>query len=1054
MTRTFGTIIRLALIAGLVFSPTCLTPLALGQTTRASVLGIVKDEKGGAIANAKITAKNVATGLTRETTADGEGRYRISELWPGVYEVTAQQQGFAPEVRSEIDLTVGRDAVVDFMLKVGGIQESALIKGDAPLVDTTSSAVGFLVNQKQIEDLPLNGRDVLQLATLNNGVISAGAAAVGPTDVGPGRTLLSVNGARLDFNTYYLDGTITVDGFGNSPGGLGGGFLGVDALREFEVLTQNYSAEYAQSGGAVINAVTKSGTNEIHGTAFEFLRNSALDARNFFNANKLPFKRNQFGGSLGGPIKKNKTFFFLNYEGLRRREGLSSIYFVPSPQARLGNLTTGHVAIPATVAPYLALYPAGNGAIQGDQQVYRRDFNSPTNEDFFVTRIDHTLNAKHSLFGRYTFDDSSLQRTSTGVITIQNLTNRNQYATLEEQWLIGPRALNTVRVGYSRSNFDAIYGFDRPVDASLGFIPGHPVGAFNNPGASPLRGALEATENYVLNTPEVSDQFIYNRGSHSVKVGGLVRRFQLNANSPLVPDGIFLYFGGLASFLSGKPGIELAAQPGTSFYRGIRETLFGLYFQDDWKVRPNLTLNLGVRYEPISTPNEVNGQLANLRHLNDPKPTVGEPFILNPSKHNVAPRLGFAWDPRGSGRWSVRGGFGVFYAEILPMEYRFEMSNEPPFARLLFLPGIFPNGFQVAINNPIPVPGLLWIMQYNAEQPTVYQWNFNVQHQIGNSLNLTAAYVGSRGVHLETGMEVNIRRDFQIVNGQEFFPPGGGPKLNPNFGMMTFFGFNADSHYHALQLSATKRYSAGIQVQASYTYSKSLDTASFTSSVLQSQFGASDQDPFNVRADKGLSGFDIRHNFVANFLWDLPIGPGHSYGANAKGFGGKLIGGWQIGGIVAVRSGFPFTLGLGFDRAGTGISNVQSQRPNVVPGRSASSAITGNPNGYIDPTAFQLQPAGFYGNLGRDTLIGPGLRDFDFSVLKRTAITERLKTEFRFEAFNLLNHTNFASPANSNLVIFDSVDSHGVPHVPANFGQLTATSTSSRQLQFGLKFIW
>jgi hypothetical protein len=1052
-TRTFRTVTRLALIASLVFSPIYLTRVVSGQTTRATVLGIVKDEKGASISKSKVAVKNVDTGLTREAAADDEGRYRVSELPPGIYEVRAEHQGFAPELRSGIDLTVGRDAVVDFTLKVGGVQESAIIVGDAPLIDTTSSAVGFLVNTKQIEELPLNGRDVLQLATLNNGVISTGATAVGQAETGPGRTLLSVNGGRIDFNTYYLDGTQAVDGFGNSPGGLGGGFLGVDALREFEVLTSNYSAEYAQAGGAVINAVTKSGTNDIHGTAFEFLRNSALDARNFFNANKLPFKRNQFGGSVGGPIVKNKTFFFANYEGLRRSEESSGIFFVPSPAARAGKLTTGQIAIPASVVSYVNLYPAGNGPIQGDTQVFRRDANATANEDFFVTRIDHTISPKHSMFGRYEFDGSSLGQPS-GVITNQNLANRNQFVTLEEQWLISPRALNTIRAGYSRGNFGYVTAFDEPVDSSLGFIPGHPMGAFNLGGVSPLRGALEANERYVLNTPEVSDQLIYNRGSHSLKIGGVIRRYQLNADSPLLPDGIFLYFGGLGSFLAGKPGIELAAQPGTNFYRGIRETLFGLYVQDDWKVRSNLTLNLGLRYEPTSTPNEANGKLANLRAATDAKPTVGEPFILNPSKHNFAPRVGFAWDVTGSGKWSVRAGFGAFYAEILPMKYRFEMSNQPPFANLLFLPGIFPNGFQVSVNNPIPAPGLLWFMQNKAEQPTVYQWNFNVQHQVGDSLTLTAGYVGSRGVHLSTGGEINIRTDSQIVNGQKFFPASGGTKLNPHFGMMQFLAFRADSKYNGLQLSATKRYSHGVLVQAQYTFSRSIDDASSNDSVFQSQFGSSPQDPFNIAGERGLSSFDIRHNFVANLLWDLPIGPSHSLGGSSKGFEGKLLGGWQLGGILSVRSGFPFTLGLGIDRARNGISNVQSQRPNVVPGRSASSSLTGNPNGFVDSTAFQLQPEGFYGNLGRNTEIGPGLRSLDFAVQKKTSITERLKTEFRFEAFNITNHTNFANPLATNLVIFDSVNPNGTGHVPQNFGQLTATATSSRQLQFGLKFIW
>lgn len=1042
----------LAVLVALIISGSIGAARISAQTTKATVLGTVKDEGGSIIPGATVKVKSLENGLSRDVVADEEGRYRVSELLPGNYEVRCEHSGFGAEVRTGIILTVGREAVVDLILKVGDVKEEAVVKADAAQVETNSSDVSYLVNQRQIQDLPLNGRDVLQLATLINGVVTTAPNAADPTEIGPGRTLLSVNGARINGNAYFLDGTETVDGFGNSPGGLGGGFLGVDALQEFEVLTANYSAEYGQGGGAIINAVTKSGTNSFHGTGYEFLRNSALDARNFFNADKLSFKRNQFGGSAGGPIIKNKTFFFVNYEGLRQSEGGSGIFFVPSPAARLGNLTTGHVNIPASTMPYVNLYPAGNGPIDGDTQVYRRDFPSVVGENFFVTRIDHKLTDKHSLFGRYTFDDSTASQLS-GVITNLNLANRNQFVTLEEQWIASPRALNTVRFGFSRSNFADQIGFSNPAAENLSFIPGHPMGAFSVSGVSPLRGALEAGEHYLLNTYEVSDQFIYNVGAHSLKFGGLVRRFQLNADSPLVPDGLFLYFGGLPSFLSGQPALEYASPPGASYYRGIRQSLFGFYVQDDWKVRSNLTLNLGLRYEPISTPSEANNQLANLRVLTDPAPTLGAPFIKNPSKHNFGPRAGFAWDPWGDGKWSVRGGFGVFYSAILPMQYRFEISNEPPYASLNLFPAIFPDGYSQNINNPIPLPALLWAMQYNAKQPTIYQWNLSLQHQFGESMVVTVGYVGSRGNHLETGMNVNLNQDFTLVNGQKFFTPGG-QTLNPNFSAITYVDFNADSWYHGLQLSATKRYSHGIQFQASYTYAKSLDTASETDTVYQSSFGASAQDPFNLPADKGLSAFDVRHNFVANVVWDLPFGPGHKLGANATGGFRKLIEGWQASGIFNARSGFPFSVGLGMDQAGSGTNNSASQRPNVAPGHSYSSDITGNPNGYVDPAGFVLQPAGFYGNAGRDTLVGPGLWVFDFSLVKRTSITERLKTEFRFEAFNIFNHTNFANPNNANLVVFSGVDAQGNGVVPQNFGQLTSTATSSRQLQFGLKFIW
>ncbi|HKY05692.1 MAG TPA: TonB-dependent receptor, partial [Blastocatellia bacterium] len=725
------------------------------------------------------------------------------------------------------------------------------------------------------------------------------------------------------------------------------------------------------------------------------------------------------------------TFFFFNYEGLRRREGTSTIFNVPSPAAREGRLTTGQVNINPRVRPYLALYPLPNGPISGDTGVFRRDFDERTNEDFVTARIDHKIGTQHSIFGRYTFDDSDLRKVSS-VILDQVLTSRNQFFTFEEQTVFTPRALNSIRLGFSRTNFASEFPFIVDVAPELSFVPGQPMGAFSLQGISELRPSLAAPRSFVLNTYEINDQFIYNRGAHSLKMGGLVRWYQMNSDSALVPYGVYVYGGGLAPFLRGTPFVLFVPSPGTDFYRNIRQKLFGFYIQDDWKVRSNLTLNLGLRYEPISTPDEANGRVANMRNFTDEAPTAGDPFIRNPSKRNFGPRIGFAYDPSGEGTWSIRGGAGIFYAAIRPMQYRFAMSNQPPFTRLVVLPGVnfatgesfFPDSYRLFINSPLPFPGLLWIAQHDAEQPTVYQWNLSVQRELASDLVVSAGYVGSRGVHLFTNATSNVRTDFQIVNGQKFYPDiGGGTQLarfNPRFGAMQLMAFNGDSYYHGLQLSAIKRYSAGLQFQAAYTYSKSIDVGSATESVFTNGATGGDfQDPLQPALDKSLSDFDNRHNFVANFLWDLPIGKGRAVAGDVSGVADKLISGWSAGGILTLRSGFPFGLALGFDRARNGIDNVQSQRPNVAPGRDYSSAITGNPNRYVDPTAFELQPAGFYGNSGRNALTGPDLRVFDFSLIKRTPITERINTEFRAEIFNIFNHTNFSPPEAASRVIFN-----------------------------------
>ncbi len=1042
-----------AFIAALILSQSA--SMAVGQTTRATILGTVTDEKGELVPNAKVTAKNVDTNITRETTSDDSGLYRISELPPGRYEVRIEAPGFAPEARGGIDLTVGREAVIDVSLKVGSVEGEVTIQ-DAPLVETTTSAVSYLVNRKQIEELPLNGRDVLQLATLNNGVVSTNSNTDAQSEVGAGTTRLSVNGGRLDFNAFYLDGTETSDAFGNSPGGLGGGFLGVDSLREFQVLTSTYSAEHGQGGGAIINAVTKSGTNDLHGTAFEFIRNSALDARNFFNAEKLPFQRNQFGGSLGGPIIKNRTFFFANYEGLRRREGTSTIFNVPSPNARQGILVSppAGFAVNPAILPFLALFPLPNGPISGDTGVYRRDFKESTNEDYLMFRVDHTLTDKHSVFGRYSIDDSDLRgvNTNAGVIQEQVLVNRNQYASIEGVSVFSSQAINSLRFAFNRSRFASDYPFSVDVPDTLSFVPGHPMGATVLSGLSDLRPALTVPRQFVLNTFELNDQFVYTFGSHSFKFGGMARRYQLNANSPLITDGAFLFGGGVAGFLQGGT-LLLTPQPGTDFYRNIRQTLFGFYVQDDWKASRKLTLNLGLRYEPISTPTEANGKDVNFRTFTDQNSSP-PPYIENPSYKNFGPRVGFAYDPMGDGRWAIRGGFGIFYSAILPMRYRFQISAVPPFANLIAIPALaglcpFPNAFNCLniVNFPL---GLRWQTEFQAKQPTIYQWSLNIQREVSRNFVVQAGYVGSRGIHLETGFTANVRRDFTLVNGEKFFP-GTGPRINPCCSSIQVLGFNGDAYYNGMQLTATKRYSAGLQFQVAYTFSKSIDTNSATDSVFTNgSVGSDAQDPFDTSRERGLSDFDVRHNFIANFLYDLP------FGKDLNGAAGIFGKGWSVGGILNLRSGFPFhvNLGQGFDRARNGIDNTRSQRPNVAPGRDYSSAITGDPNRFVDPTAFVLQPAGFYGNEGRNVLIGPDLKLFDLTLIKKTAITERVSMEFRTEVFNLFNHTNFAGPEPNNRAIFVGVDANGNGIVPASFGQLTKTSTSSRQIQFGVKFVF
>jgi hypothetical protein len=416
--------------------------------------------------------------------------------------------------------------------------------------------------------------------------------------------------------------------------------------------------------------------------------------------------------------------------------------------------------------------------------------------------------------------------------------------------------------------------------------------------------------------------------------------------------------------------------------------------------------------------------------------------------------VGFAWDVFGDGITSVRGAVGVFYSAILPMQYRFQMSNQAPFAQLAAVVGPFPNAFSSPI---LTIPGgVISMMEFDAEQPTIYQWNLNIQWGLARDMVLSAGYVGSRGTNLESRYSLGVRNDYQLVNGQKFFPAGGGARFNPNFNSFTYLDFSSDSYYQALQLNLTKRLSGGLQFQTAYTLSKSIDTASAAESVFSNgALAGGRQDPFDSSMERALSDFDARHNFIANLLYDLPFGKGHRIGGNLRGVAGTLVGGWSAGGIVNLRSGFPFTVALGIDRARNGVDNVQVQRPNVAPGVDLGDAITGDPMGFANASFFQLQPAGFYGNAPRNALRGPDLHSFDMTFTKRTPITERLQSEFRFEAFNLFNRANFAPPDLVNRVIYTGTDQiTGAAILSPSFGQLTRTTTSSRQLQFGLKLLW
>jgi hypothetical protein len=1041
---------------------------AFPQTVGASLQGTVFDPSGAVIPNARIEIRGVQTGATRTVTTDEAGRWREPVLLPGEYELRVSAAGFQTVLRKGIHLAVGQDAVIDLSLELGSTGTEIRVTAEASAINLTSGAVSGLVDQKQMRDLPLNGRSFQQLALLQPGV---NAVVAGGNDPVGGRTpKISINGMRPEQSSFLLDGTDINNVYNKTPGSVGGVLLGVEAVLEFQVLTNAYSAEFGRSAGGVINAVTRSGTNQVHGSAFQFLRNSNLDAKNFFDPATRPIpplKRNQFGGVLGGPIHKDQTFFFGAFESLIERLGLTGVTSVPDLNARRGLLPTSptdptlrqiplHAAIPA----YLdVLFPPPNGKPLGGgaaQYLFTRP--QPTDEYYTQGRIDHRFSSSDTLFGRYTFDNGNVIRPP---ITKPPITNtkersRNQYVTLEHQHTFSSSFLNTLRLGFNRSNSESDNQRTVDIPPQLSWLPGQPFGFITITGlVTEAAGDYRLPRNDRLNTWQWGDTLFVTRGAHGVRVGFEGQRIQFNQNTSSQVGGI-VTFTGLENFLRGIPTSFDFAVPGKiDPVRGYRQTLFAFYAQDDIRCKRNLTVNLGLRYEFVTVPTEVNGKISNLRNVTDSKITVGEPWHSNPSLKNFGPRVGLAWDPFSSGKTSVRAGFGIFYDEILPKYYFFSGSLNPPFTtRTSIQRPPFPN--LVANFDPNGFfPYQLQPVNYDLQSPYAMQFNLNLQRSLPGGWDINAGYAGSRGLHLFRIGDANLAPE-TVVNGIKIYQPLLG-RRNPNFASITQRITDAQSYYNALQLSATKRFSSGLRAQLSYTFSRSIDDASGLNSQDFTNGSPYVFDYYDRKADRGLSNFWAQHVLVGNWSYELP------FAKSMTGVGGVLLKGWQLNNITTVQTGHPFEVRLGFNRSGNlnTVNYALHERPDLKPGYS-NNPILGGPDRYWDINAFMLQPATFdsnvrqiagqRGNLGRNTLIGPGIFGFDLSLAKSFAIDETRRFEFRGEMFNLPNHPNFAVP--NGRVAFSNADANGRGIIAPDWGTITSTVTTSRQIQFGLKFVF
>nr|MDQ3818567.1 TonB-dependent receptor [Acidobacteriota bacterium] len=867
-----------------------------------------------------------------------------------------------------------------------------------------------------------------------------------------------------------LDGTVINDALNNTPGSAQGLLVGVETVKEFRVLTTNYSAEFGRATGGIFIAVTKSGTNQFHGSGFEFLRNDALDAANFFdNAGGLgkgPFRRNQFGFTVGGPLMlphfgegghavgyngKNKTFFFGSYEGLRETKAITTTSIVPDNNARLGRLPgTTPFTVDARSLPIIDLFPRPNGGLaldaNGNQTgaaFFSGTTNRVSNDDFFTVKVDHTFSNSNSMFVRYLYDNSD-QVLPRNFPEFPNLAlNKKQVLTIEERAIISSTIVNEARFGFNRSTPQEVVP---KTSRTLALIAGKDLGEITVGGLTAVGTDRTNPKSFFLSNYQFTDNLSVARGRHSLRMGVSFDRFVYDGDSESRSRGQ-LRFRNLSDLLRFRVQDLQGASNTSDFVRNYRQNLFGVYVQDDFKFNKRLMLNLGLRYEAVTTPHEINGKVSNLRNITDPTMTIGPP-LFKPTRMNFAPRFGFAYDLFGDGKTALRGGFGIYYDQPLFSIYRNPIFRGLPFVNRGTIPGSQVTTLPVDSSRFIGSDPTTEIFQFKLRPAYVMQYNLNVQRQISSDTMVSIAYVGSRGVNLFGQGDVNTAIPTILPDGTQFFPANA-PRRNPNFGQarQIFQGFN--SWYNSVNVSAVKRFAQGLQFQVSYTFGRSLDERSGTSGRQEFDVGqARAFDPYNRKLDKGRSNFDVRHSFVANATYDLPFGKGK------KGIEGLLASGWQLNTIVTLSSGVPFSVFVSGDPDRDGTDD-NAARPNLVTNANLVPAGGRTPNLWFNPAAFVPAPVGFRGNAGRNILDGPDYRTVDFSVVKVFRIDEKRSLQFRTEIFNLFNRANFDVPGNSE--DGEQVFTFTAPNTFAltpGVGQIFRTVGDSREIQFGLKFIF
>jgi hypothetical protein len=1039
------------------------TALAFGQLVGGTINGTVVDPSNASLDHAHVLVRNQETGTQRDLYTAADGTFSAPSIPVGVYTVSVEHDGFAPLRQTGIHLAIGQSIALHLSLELTKVEQSVTVLDTPPAVDVSTLQSQGLIEERQVKELPLNGRSFDQLIELNPaavGYTNQRSGGVGTSNSSVGN-MFSISGRRPQDNLFLLNG-IEYTGaslINVTPGGTSGQLLGVEAVREFNVVTDTYGANYGKRAGGQISIVTASGTNKLHGSAYEFFRNSALDARNYFDQAEIaPFQRNDFGASLGGPVQRDKTFVFGNYEAYRQRLGLSNVTFVPDDASRAA-------AVPS-VQPLLALWPRGTQELGQGIAVAFSNPVQHVREDFGTTRVDRNITANDLFFAVYTIDDSDATSPSANPYSSIYERLREQVLSAQEQHVFSASLLNTLRVGYSRATF----AFDGIVDGNVpGWVGNGPIGQIVIAGSTASNGVSQITQAgantgsrnlTTRNLFTVDDHVYWTHGHHQIEAGIWLQRLQ--SNDGLAQNQLGqASFTTLSDFLQGKVAKYTIVPAPTPL--GWRSLFTAGFIEDAWKITPRLELRAGFRAEGSNGWNEAHGRASNYGFTDgviNTTPTIGSSALSeNRAKFLPEPRVGISYDVFGNGKTAVKASVGLHRALLDTLDYRLDQTA--PFNTTQSYSNVAVSQLP-ALSSATSTGGLVSPsnVQPDIDTPQVLAWTFKIEQQVASQTSLTVGYVGSHGENQILSEDMNTPRyvvcpnsscPANVANGTVYYTST--KFANPGVANTTSWVSQGISNYNALEVDVRRQYANGFQLRGVYTWSRNLDNGSAWNTSVSANTPAYVSVPGDPTVDYGLAATNITHAAAINGQWDLPIGEGHHLFASSSPVAQRLATGWTISGVATLQSGFPFSPQLGYNPSGNGDTR-NPIRPQLNPAFSGSPYMR-KPGEWFNPAAFVAPAPGTVGNVSRDSLEGPGLAEADLSLSKVTRVSEHVRAQFRAEVFNALNRSNFNTP---NPVVLSSGPTPAKPTAAAAIsptaGVITGTSTSSRQLQFALKLLF